>query len=90
VKAAFQTLKEALCTAPILAYPKSRERFVDDTDASDIRIGRVLSHVQVGQERVTAYYSRMLNKVKRNYCITRQDLLAIMRALEHFHKYLYT
>jgi hypothetical protein len=28
VKAAFQTSKEALCTAPILAYPEPRERSV--------------------------------------------------------------
>jgi hypothetical protein len=54
-----------------------------------IRIGRVLSQVQVGQELVTAYYNRTLNKVKRNCCITRQELLATMWALEHFHKYLY-
>jgi hypothetical protein len=54
VEAAFQTLKEALCTAPLLAYTKPRERFVDDTDVSDTGIGRVLSQVQDGQERVIA------------------------------------
>jgi hypothetical protein len=26
---------------------------------------------------------------ERNYCITRQELLAVVRTLEHFHKYLY-
>jgi hypothetical protein len=31
----------------------------------------------------------MLNKGERNYCITQQELLAIMRTLDHFHKYLY-
>jgi hypothetical protein len=31
----------------------------------------------------------MLNKTERNYCITWQKLLAIVRMLEHFHKYLY-
>jgi hypothetical protein len=36
VEATFQTLKEALCTAPILAYQQPRERFVVDTDTSNI------------------------------------------------------
>jgi hypothetical protein len=31
----------------------------------------------------------MLNKAERNYCITLRELLAIMRTLEHSHKYLY-
>jgi hypothetical protein len=31
----------------------------------------------------------MLNKAGRNYCVPRQELLAIMKTLEHFHKYLY-
>jgi hypothetical protein len=52
-------------------------------------IGGVLTHVQDGQERVIAYYSKMLNKAERNYCFTRRELLAIVRTLEHFHKYLY-
>jgi hypothetical protein len=31
----------------------------------------------------------MLNKAQRNYYITQWELLAIVRTLEHFHKYLY-
>jgi hypothetical protein len=63
VEAAFQKLKEAHCTAPILGYPQSVERFVINTDASKAGIGGVLSQVQDGQEqRVIAYYSKRLNK----------------------------
>ncbi|XP_023721191.1 uncharacterized protein LOC111871977 [Cryptotermes secundus] len=64
------------------------EKFIVDTDASNVGIG-VLSQVQDGQERVTAYFSKTLNKVERNYCVSRPELLAIVRTLEHFHKYLY-
>jgi hypothetical protein len=62
VEAAFQTLKGALCAAPILAYPRPGERFIVDTDASNVGIGGVLSQVQDGQERVIAYFSKMLSR----------------------------
>jgi hypothetical protein len=50
VDTTFQALKEALCTAPILAYPQPGEKFIDDTDASNISIVGVLSQVWDGQE----------------------------------------
>jgi hypothetical protein len=86
VEVAFQTLKEALCTAPILAYLQPKERFVIDRDVSNIEIAGVLSLVQDRQERVTAYYSKMLKKTLRNYCATQWELLAIVSTLAHFHK----
>jgi hypothetical protein len=49
----------------------------------------VLSQVQDGQERVIACYSKTLNKAERNYRVTQQELLEIVRTLEHFRKYLY-
>jgi hypothetical protein len=70
VETAFQTLKRALCTAPILADLKPGARFIVDTDASNFGIGGVLSQVQDGQERVIAYYSKTLNKAEKNYCVT--------------------
>ena len=89
VEAAFQTLKGALCAAPILAYPQPGEKFIVNTDASNVGIGGVLSQIQDGQERVIAYFSKRLNKAERNYCVTRRELLAIVKTVEHFHKYLY-
>ena len=86
---AFQTLKEALCTTPVLGYPRPGEMFIVDTDASNVGIGGVLSHVQDGSEHVIAYFSKTLSKAERNYCVTRRKLLAIVKTLEHFHKYLY-
>jgi hypothetical protein len=37
------------------------QRFIVDTDASDVGIGGVLSQVQDGQERVIAHYSKTLS-----------------------------
>jgi hypothetical protein len=45
-EAALQTLKQALCTAPILDYLQPRERFVIDTDSNNVGTGGVLSQVQ--------------------------------------------
>ncbi len=41
-------LKEAFCSAPILAYPDHEGEFIIDTDASNYAIGAVLSQVQEG------------------------------------------
>jgi hypothetical protein len=43
VEDAFKKLKEALCTATILAYPQPSERFLVDAEASFVGIGGVLS-----------------------------------------------
>ena len=86
---AFDELKRRLTTAPVLAYPIALGRFTLDTDASERGIGAVLSQEQNGQERVVAYFSRSLNRRERNYCVTRKELLAVVKATEKFHYYLY-
>jgi hypothetical protein len=63
--------------------------FVVDTDVSNVSIGGVLSQIEDQQERVIVCYSKTPNKAKGNYCATRCKLLANVRTLEHFHKYLY-
>lgn len=86
---AFEQLKELLCTAPMLAYPIPGKKFILDTDASAYGIGGVLSQLIDGQERVIGYYSRVLGKPEKNYCVTRKELLAVVECVKHFHKYLY-
>ena len=84
---AFEQLKQALISAPILAYPCADGQFVLDTDASNFAIGCVLSQVQDGEERVVAYGSRSLSKAERNYCVTRRELLAIVEFLKKYRHY---
>ena len=86
---AFQQLKQALISAPLLCYPTQEDHFVLDTDASGYGVGAVLSQVQMGEERVIAYYSQVLSRPERQYCTTRRELLAVVKAVKHFHPYLY-
>ena len=88
---AFQKLKLALTETPILTYPDSNALFILDTDASGTGIGAVLSqrHPAEEQERVIAYFSRALSVPERHYCVTRRELLAMVKAIRHFHVYLY-
>ena len=88
---AFQKLKLALTNPPVLAYPDPSSSFILDTDASAAGIGAVLSqeHPTDKQERVVAYFSRALTTAERHYCVTRKELLAMVKSIEHFHTYLY-
>jgi len=77
-QAALDKLKEAFCSAPILAYPDHEAgNFIIDTDASNYAIGGVISQVQNGEERVIAYGSKCLSGSQLRWCTTRRELWAI-------------
>ncbi|GBN35347.1 Retrovirus-related Pol polyprotein from transposon 297, partial [Araneus ventricosus] len=80
---------KALITSPVLTYPRTDKEFILDTDASNEGIGAVLSQKIGNEECVIAYFSKSLGKPERNYCVTRKELLAIVKSIEHFHHYLY-
>ena len=87
---AFKKLKKVLCSAPILVFPREGAEFILDTDASGESVGAVLSQKsEEGDEKVIAYYSKVLSKRERRYCVTRRELLAVVQAVSHFHCYLY-
>src|SRR5580765_2349779 len=85
---AFEKLKSLLSSSPILSFPKEEDEFILDTDASNIGIGAVLSQKQDGSEKVIAYFSRVLSKSERNYCVTRRELLSIVDSIKFFRRYL--
>jgi len=60
-----------------------------DSDASQYGLGVVLFQIQNGQEVVIGYYSKSLGKSERNYWVTRKELLAFVKAVEHYHSFLY-
>nr|GFB48865.1 putative reverse transcriptase domain-containing protein [Tanacetum cinerariifolium] len=62
-KAAFQLLKQKLCSAPILALPEGSEDFVTYCDASIKSLGAVLMQ----RDKVISYASRQLKIHEKNY-----------------------
>ncbi|GBM54305.1 Retrovirus-related Pol polyprotein from transposon 297 [Araneus ventricosus] len=66
-----------------------RFEFILDTDASNEGIGAVLSQKIGNDECVIAYFRKSLGKPERNYSVTRKELLATLKSIEHFHHYLY-
>ncbi|GBM84219.1 Retrovirus-related Pol polyprotein from transposon 297 [Araneus ventricosus] len=85
----FNSLKQALLTSPVLTYPRTDKECILDTDASNEGKGAVLSQKIGNEECVIAYFSKSLGNPERNYCVTRKELLAIVKSIEHFHHYLY-
>ncbi|GJV55752.1 putative reverse transcriptase domain-containing protein [Tanacetum coccineum] len=81
---AFQTLKDKLCNAPVLALPDGPEDFMVYCDASGLGLGCVL--MQRG--KVIAYASRQLKIHEKNYTTYDLELGAVVFALKIWRHYL--
>ncbi|GKF63765.1 putative reverse transcriptase domain-containing protein, partial [Tanacetum coccineum] len=64
-EAAFQLLKQKLCSAPILALPEGSKDFIVYCDAS--KKGLSLGAVLMQREKVISYASRQLKIHEKNY-----------------------
>ncbi|GJS47128.1 putative reverse transcriptase domain-containing protein [Tanacetum coccineum] len=84
-EAAFQLLKQKLCSAPILALPEGSENFVVYCDASHKGLGAVLMQ----REKVIAYASHQLKVHEKNYTTHDLELGAVVFALKMWRHYLY-
>jgi len=81
---AFECLKMAVTTAPILASPQDLEPFCIEADSSDFASRAILSQKLPGEEKwhPVAFYSKSLSPVEQNYEIHDKEMLAIIHALE--------
>ena len=86
---AFQHLKRALTTSPILKLPDMSQVFILQTDASDRGLGAVLLQEENGQKRPIAYISRKLNNAEENYSTIERECLSIVWSIQKLHKFLY-
>ena len=83
---AFENVKQAVTSAPILRYFNSNEPVEGQGDASANGIGFV--HMQNGQP--VSYSSRALTKSERNYSqIIAKELLTQVFGVERNHQYVY-
>ena len=86
---AFDKLKAILTKTSVLVYPDMHLPFILDTDARNTGIGAVLSQSMDGRERPVAFFSQTLRQAQKNYCVTRKELLAVVKFIRRFHAYFY-
>ncbi|GKB22499.1 putative reverse transcriptase domain-containing protein [Tanacetum coccineum] len=84
-EAAFQLLKQKLCSAPILDLPEGSKDFIVYCNASIKGMGAVLMQ----REKMIAYASRHLKIHEKNYTTHDLELGAVMFALKIWRHYLY-
>ena len=85
---AFQTLKNKLCTAPVLISPDPNLPFHIFSDASKISVGFVLMQKKKGRLHPIAYGSKILDKHQQNWSITCLEAFALVTGVHHFQFYI--
>lgn len=83
-QAAFDALKAALTSAPVLALPDFTQTFEIETDASDRGVGAIL--MQGGHP--LAFLSKSLGPRNRGLSTYEKECLAILLAVDHWRSYL--
>ena len=86
---AFETLKEKLCSEPILHLPDGSKPYLLRTDASTEGIGAVLLQEHEDGAWPVAYYSWKLKPAERNYSTVEKELLAVVSGIRKFYTHLY-
>src|SRR6266436_5797909 len=86
---AFQNLKKAFGSAPVLAHWAPDLPMMVEMDASDCAIVGILSvTTEDGEIWPVAFYSRTLQSAERNYDMHNKELLVIYEAFKSWHHYL--
>src|SRR5258707_5130010 len=86
---AFDALKKAVTSAPVLTFPSQSSHFHLECDASNFATGAVLSQVQAdGVHKPIAFMSKGFSDVENNYQIHNKQMLAIMHTLDEWCHFL--
>lgn len=83
-QAAFDGLKQAMISGPVLGIADVTKPFEVETDASDYALGGVL--LQNGHP--IAYESRKLNAAEKRYTVSEKEMLAVVHCLRAWRQYL--
>ena len=87
---AFETLRQRLLQAPILAQPNFGRGFILQTDWSTQGIGAVLTQKDDdNKEHPVSYYSRSLTSAEMNYSASEGEALAVVAAVRQYRPYLH-
>src|SRR5258708_7944634 len=86
---AFDALKNAVTSAPMLAFPSKSGLFQLECNASNFATGAVLSQQQEdGLFHPIGFMSKSFSDTERNYQIHDKEMLAIMHTLEEWRHFL--
>lgn len=85
---AFEKLKMAITTEPVLQHPNFKEKFILTTDASNFAISGILSQGKIGVDLPIAFISRTLQPAETRYNTTEREMLAIFWSIKQFKTYL--
>ena len=89
-QAAFEALRKALISAPILRLPDVSKSFRLVTDASNTAVAGVLLQRDESEDwHPVAYTSRRLRVEERNYHANERETLAVIHALRVWRTYLF-
>lgn len=81
---AFQQLKTALSSAPVLAYPDFAKQFIVTTDASDTAVGAVLQQEGIHGRQPVAFFSRKLKGAELNWTTSEKKAIAQVLAIKEW------
>ncbi|KAL5777367.1 hypothetical protein ACOSP7_010293 [Xanthoceras sorbifolium] len=82
--AAFNQLKQALVTPPVLRLPNFNQQFIVESDASGVGLGAIL----IQEERPVAFYSEALKGTALALSTYDKEMLAIVKAIRKWRPYL--
>lgn len=87
---AFQRLKDAFTSAPVLHHFDPSLPIILETDASDYAVSGILSQVSPVDDDIhpIAFFSRTMNPAEVNYDIYDKELLAIYACFRQWRNYL--
>ena len=86
---AFDDLKAALCSPPVLLIPDQSKPFVLNCDACKYAIGATLQQDHGYGLQPVAFFSAKMSDAERNYDVREQEFMALLKACLHWRHYLH-
>ncbi|KAG5726854.1 hypothetical protein E4T56_gene1110 [Termitomyces sp. T112] len=87
---AFDTLKHAMTSRPVLLFSDNNSPFQVEADSSNFATGAMLSQqsLEDGKWHLVVFYSKSLNVVEQNYKIHNKEMLAIIWSFKEWQHFL--